>query len=74
MVLALEAVPQERAEAACRRALHFGNLRPKAIERILEEGLDQEPLPAEPVVEPTPGRFARDLQALAASACARGVA
>jgi transposase len=40
-VLLLERAPRERAEAACRRALHFGNLSPKALEEILARGLDE---------------------------------
>jgi transposase len=68
-VLCLERVEAERAEAACRRALFFGNLKIKALEEILEKHLEHEPLPAPPDAEsgtnpggeaaPAP-RFARD--------------
>ena len=39
---------QQRIEAACRRALHFGDPRYRRIKDILNAGLDQEPLPALP--------------------------
>lgn len=45
IVLDLERYPPERAQAACLRALHFGNLRVRAVARILERGLDSQPLP-----------------------------
>jgi transposase len=41
----LETFPEERAQAACRRALFFGNLTYRGIKGILREGLDLEPLP-----------------------------
>lgn len=45
----LETFPKERARAACRRALHFGNFSYGGLKAILRHGLD---LQAEPV--PTP--------------------
>lgn len=41
----------DRLEAACRRAPHFGTLRYKSVESILKHGLDRQPLPA---AEPPP--------------------
>lgn len=35
-----------RLESACRRALFFDNLRYRTVKSILEQGLDQNPLPA----------------------------
>jgi len=40
----LSRFPKERAEAACRRALHFENLSGAAIRKILRDGLDFQPL------------------------------
>lgn len=37
--------PKERAEAAARRALYFGNHTYKSIRNVLRQGLDYEPLP-----------------------------
>ena len=37
--------PAERANAAARRALHFGNLTYQGVKNILRKGLDLEPLP-----------------------------
>lgn len=37
-----------RLEASCRRALHFGNPRYKAVKAILAQGLDQVPLHGDP--------------------------
>ncbi len=45
MVLLLETVPQNRAEAACRRAHFFGNLSYQGLKNILVKELDQQPLP-----------------------------
>jgi transposase len=44
-----ESVGGRRVEAACRRALHFGDVRYRRIKDILNAALDQEPLP-----DPTP--------------------
>ncbi len=44
-----EQVGRERLEAACRRALHFGDPRYRRVRDILNAGLDQEPLLPEPV-------------------------
>jgi hypothetical protein len=40
-----ETVGAERLEAACARALHFGDPRYRRIKTILNAGLDREPLP-----------------------------
>ena len=45
IVTHLKKFPQERANAASRRALHFGNLKYGGIKDILRQGLDFEPLP-----------------------------
>jgi transposase len=42
----LERFPRERAEAACRRASHFGNFSYQGVKNILLRALDLEPLPA----------------------------
>lgn len=67
-VLCLEQVTAERAEAACRRALHFGSLQPKALEAILAKGLDAtSPCDgAETCVAPGAPRFARSPEELVA--------
>lgn len=78
-VLCLEGVGSERAAAACRRAMHFENLKPQALQRILDEGLEAEPLPGladsnsdeDPA---SPPRFARSLDEISAGAGERGVA
>jgi len=41
----LSQFPTERANAAARRALHFGNLTYQGVKDILRKGLDLEPLP-----------------------------
>lgn len=63
-----ESVGRERLEAACRRALHYGDPRYRRIRDILKAGLDQEPLPAEVVgvapptaAPPRPFAFARSV-------------
>jgi transposase len=49
-----------RLEAAARRALHFNDLAHRTVKNILEQGLDQQPLPALAPVRPLPTyRFAR---------------
>lgn len=45
IVTLLEKHPKSRAQAACRRALHFGNLTYAGVRDILRKGLDFEPLP-----------------------------
>lgn len=40
-----ETVGARRVEAACRRALHFGDVRYRRIKDILTAALDQDPLP-----------------------------
>jgi len=42
----LETFPRSRAQAACERALHFGNFTYRGIKGILAKALDLEPLPA----------------------------
>ena len=42
-----KAVGQERLEAACRRALHFGTCSYTSVKSILEHRLDQQPLEQE---------------------------
>ena len=61
VVTHLEGFPRERAEAAARRALHFGSLQYREIKSILKKGLDLEPLPEERPerVWSTGSRFAR---------------
>lgn len=57
----LEDFPPERAQAAARRALHFGSLEYRDIKSILRKGLDLEPLQEEREerVWSTGSRFAR---------------
>jgi transposase len=43
-----------RLEAACRRALHYGDPRYRRIREILNAGLDREPIPPEPLPFPRP--------------------
>ena len=43
----LEGFPRERAQAAAKRALHFGCLEYRGIKSILTKGLDLEPLPGD---------------------------
>jgi transposase len=61
-VVLLAGVSPERANAACRRAMHFGALGYRPLKRILDEGLDREPYAGlwveSPPAEATP-RFAR---------------
>jgi hypothetical protein len=45
MVMHLETVPVERAQAACRRAAHFASYSYGALKNILRRGLELEPLP-----------------------------
>jgi hypothetical protein len=55
-----------RLEAACTRALHFDNIKYRAVKSILSQGLDQSPLfDAENVIALAPaytgyGRFQRE--------------
>jgi hypothetical protein len=46
IVTHLERFPRERAEAACRRASHFGTFSYQGVKNILVRALDLEPLPA----------------------------
>jgi hypothetical protein len=46
VVTHLSSYPAERAQAACRRAEHFGSYGYAALKNILRRGLDLEPLPA----------------------------
>ena len=45
IIATLDAYPNERAVAACRRARYFGLFRAGGIDRILKDHLDQDPLP-----------------------------
>lgn len=47
-----------RLEAACRRALHYGDVRYRRIKDILNAALDQVPLPEEPLSLPVERSFA----------------
>jgi len=72
LVIHLEAHTATRANAACRRALHFGNLTFLAVKRILDKGLDMDPLPGDRAKPSfgawvSPPRFARDLSQLVTS-------
>jgi len=60
-ILRLEdTVGQRRLEAACARALYFGDVRYRRIKQILNAALDQEPLPeAAPSFSPHSFAFAR---------------
>jgi len=58
-----ETVGPQRLEAACARAIHFGNVHYRGIKGILNAALDREPLPE--TVLPTPPRqfaFARSIR------------
>jgi transposase len=55
-----ESVGQQRLEAACARALHFGDVHYRRIKEILNAALDREPLPETTTPAPaTAHRFAR---------------
>jgi len=56
-----EEVGRERLEAACRRAVYFGDPRYRRVRDILHAGLDQEPILPEPVpfVRPLPTEAGR---------------
>ena len=58
----------ERLEAACARALHFGNARYQSVASILKHGTDQEPLPQQDLASDSTytrgGRFLRDSKTL----------
>jgi hypothetical protein len=67
IVTQLEPFPRVRAEAACRRARHFGNHKFGGLKRILRDGLDLLPLPGDAPVASAPlshPRFARSAQEL----------
>ena len=71
IVTHLETFPPQRAQAACRRALHFGCFSYKGIKLILRRALDLEPLPGgtPPAVPPTSSPaaaplFARPIESL----------
>ena len=58
-ILALEeSVGPVRLEAACRRALYYGDPHYRRIKDILNAALDREPLPDQVVVSPNPQGFA----------------
>lgn len=55
-----ETVGAQRLEAACARAVYYGDHRYRRIKEILNAALDREPLPDPPVAQPpTPHTFAR---------------
>jgi transposase len=55
-----ETVGAQRLEAACARAVYYGDHRYRRIKEILNAALDREPLPDTPVAQPpTPHTFAR---------------
>jgi transposase len=55
-----ETVGAQRLEAACARAVYYGDLRYRRIKDILNAALDREPLPATAEAQPTtPHTFAR---------------
>lgn len=57
-----ETVGKERLEAACKRALFFGDFQYRRIKDILNAALDREPLPEpDPIPESQPHLFARDV-------------
>jgi transposase len=70
IVLLLERLPPERANAISRRASFYGATKPAAIERILDKGLDREPLPtlAHPNGTLESPRFARPFDFFRSSA------
>lgn len=56
----LEAVPRERAIAACMRAAYFGAYDANTVRKILSSGMDGQPLPSStPMVPSFTPRFAR---------------
>jgi hypothetical protein len=58
-ILALaESVGEKRLEAACRRALYYGDPHYRRIKDILNAALDREPLPDQLVAASTPQGFA----------------
>lgn len=67
VVRQLEAVPPERARAACARAGHFGAYNAGAVKKILDRGLDADLAPEIAVPPPTAPRprYARDFSDLA---------
>jgi transposase len=55
-----DTVGSQRLEAACARALHFGNVRYRSVKEILNAALDRDPLPDAPEILPgQPHTFAR---------------
>jgi len=54
-----ETVGAQRLEAACARAVYYGDHRYRRIKEILNAALDREPLPDTLVAQPTPHTFAR---------------
>lgn len=53
-----------RLEAACQRALHFDDPAYKTVKRILEQSLDQQPLPPASPSPPPATRFVRQVSEL----------
>jgi hypothetical protein len=48
----VESVGAARVEAACRRALFFGDARYRRVKNIVVSGLENEPLPGKPIPAP----------------------
>jgi hypothetical protein len=58
-ILALaESVGEKRLEAACKRALYYGDPHYRRIKDILNAALDREPLPDQALAAPNPQGFA----------------
>ena len=53
----VETVGRQRLEAACKRALFYGDCRYRRIKEILDAALDQAPLPESPAPAKTPSIF-----------------
>ena len=61
-----------RLEAACRRALHFDNVKYRTVKSILHQGLDQAPLREHPNVIPMASAYAGGGRFLRRQACREG--
>jgi len=62
----------ERLEAACRRALHFDNVKYRTVKSILHQGLDQAPLFEPPNVIPLAAAYAGAGRFLRRQVCRQG--
>jgi hypothetical protein len=61
-----------RLEAACRRALHFDNVKYRTVKSILHQGLDQAPLREHPNVIPMASAYAGGGRFLRRQGCRQG--